>query len=431
MNFIEAPDGVIYALLLTLFFETAELMMMYAAALSIRLEKKRRVLLVITLLTEYYILSTLILGVKAYKLGGDMRYLEKILQIKTWHVAVIVIFFLGLNLFYMKDGVAWWKKHISADAVKQSMDGMETGICYYKLNGRFLLANKIMNDISTKLFEKNLYDGLEFEKDIGGTLPCTLKLDDRTFELSKTVIDLEGTSVYELRANDITEENDKSEQLKNYIEEQKRMGKRIRNYGTNVDKIAREEEILEAKINVHDELGQALIRAKHFLQTGEDENSEEIFTLCERALSLLRNEGTNAGVEINPRTARDSDRYNNLLTAARDVGIDVTLMGKVPTEKTAFDVFIKALHTSITNAMKHAESKNLYIDVKETYSEYFFFFTNDGLLPSPEFAEGGGLSHLREYVEKNGGTMKIFLEPPKVLNTGFTLSVKMPKILVN
>lgn len=430
MTFMLATDSLRAGLILLMFIESLFILLVYVASLSIKLVRIRRIILLVSFFVEYYLYSKFMIAHKAIINGKDLSDYQEVLQIQIWQILAIIVFITIINVYYTSRSVLWWKKHISASAVKQALDGLKTGVCYYDNNGKLLLANHKMNDISVELFEKNISTGSELEHNIGKEFPCTVRVGDKTYEFCKTIVNLEGVPVFELRANDISEEFEKNEQLKSNIEEQMKMGKRIRTYGKNVDKIAREEEILAAKINVHDELGQTLIRAKHYLETGEDENSSEIFMLWHRALALLRNEGNIATEEGNPSIAKDNDRYNNLLNAAKDVGIEVSLKGRVPADKTAFDVFIKALHTSITNAMKHADSENLYIDAKETISDYFFFFTNDGKMPPADFSEGGGLSHLREYVEKNGGTMKILIEPPKATNTGFTLSVKMPKMLV-
>ena len=74
----------------------------------------------------------------------------------------------------------------------------------------------------------------------------------------------------------------------------------------------------------------------------------------------------------------------------------------------------------MTNAVRHAQANELYVDLSLTDNELTAIISNNGALPHKEISEGGGLSSLRARIESKGGTMCI-----RTLKC-FALSVTIP-----
>ena len=74
----------------------------------------------------------------------------------------------------------------------------------------------------------------------------------------------------------------------------------------------------------------------------------------------------------------------------------------------------------MTNAVRHAGAKELYVSLSCNYGTASVSVTNDGALPDGEIVEGGGLASLRIRVGNSGGTMKVETSPR------FELTVSVP-----
>ena len=80
---------------------------------------------------------------------------------------------------------------------------------------------------------------------------------------------------------------------------------------------------------------------------------------------------------------------------------------------------------TLTNAVRHAGARQLWIDMEETKTAYCVRYTNDGTVPPSSVTEGGGLSTARRKVEAAGGRMTIETTPRFMLTLIFEKGVKM------
>ena len=78
---------------------------------------------------------------------------------------------------------------------------------------------------------------------------------------------------------------------------------------------------------------------------------------------------------------------------------------------------------TLTNAVRHAGAKQLWIDVENTDTVYVIRYTNDGSVPLGPVTEGGGLSTARRKIEAAGGQMKIEVSPRFMLTMTFEREV--------
>ena len=94
------------------------------------------------------------------------------------------------------------------------------------------------------------------------------------------------------------------------------------------------------------------------------------------------------------------------------MGVRVVISGKVPPEgSTARAIAVAAIHTCVTNTVRHAHGSELYVEMKRTGTQWTIRCTNNGEAPDGPVREGGGLSSLRRKTEREGGTMIVESEP--------------------
>ena len=80
---------------------------------------------------------------------------------------------------------------------------------------------------------------------------------------------------------------------------------------------------------------------------------------------------------------------------------------------------------TLTNAVRHAGAKQLWIDMEQTETAHIIRYTNDGDVPTGPVTEGGGLSTARRKIESAGGQMRIGAEPRFMLTIIFEKGVTM------
>jgi len=92
----------------------------------------------------------------------------------------------------------------------------------------------------------------------------------------------------------------------------------------------------------------------------------------------------------------------------------------VPKDKRLLRFIMSGARESLTNALHHAKASELRVRLNGKNSFFVIEFTNDGLQPTEEISEGGGLSSLRQAVEAAGGIMETDIYP------NFALRLKIP-----
>lgn len=306
------------------------------------------------------------------------------------------------------------RNSITRSSVKESLDWLNTGLCFAYKNGMVMLINHRMNNLSHTIFGRDLQNANGFWENLSngemqsgvtrlsmGANP-SLRLPDKTvWTFSLEVID----GITQLTAAETTRLNKLTEELKEKNAELTVMNERLRKYGENVDKLTREKERLETKVRIHRELGQALLSTRRYLQS-ESDNPYELLNMLKRNIAMLRMES-----EI----PKNDEPLDILMKAAHSAGIKVEIAGQMPKQKDANMLFFDAATEALTNAVRHADAKTLRIAFSEDNTSYSVCFTNDGNQPQNEIVEGGGLGSIRQKTEQIGGTMEVLNQPKFVL----------------
>lgn len=312
------------------------------------------------------------------------------------------------------------KNSITRSSVKESLDYLNTGLCFAHKNGMVMLINHRMNNLSHTIFGRDLQNANAFWESLSngeiqsgvtrlsmGANP-SLRLPDKTvWTFAREVID----GIIQLTAAETTQLNKLTEELKEKNAELTVMNNRLRKYGENVDELTREKERLETKARIHRELGQALLTTRRYLRS-ESDNPQELLNMLKRNIAMLRTESES------PKNDKPLDM---LMKAAHSAGIEVLIIGQMPKQEDANRLFFEAATEALTNAVRHADAKKLCVELTEDDKAYFACFTNDGSKPQNKIVEGGGLGSLRLKTEQIGGTMEVMNQPQ------FVLKLTVPK----
>ena len=306
------------------------------------------------------------------------------------------------------------KNSITRASVKESLDWLNTGLCFAYKNGMVMLINHRMNSLSHTIFGRDLQNAVAFWENLKngeiqagvmrlsmGANPAFRLPDQTVWTFAREVID----GVTQLTAAETTKLNKLTEELKEKNAELSVMNARLRKYGENVDELTREKERLETKVRIHRELGQALLMTRRYLQ-GETDHTQELLDVLNRSIAMLR---------LESESQKNDEPLDMLLMAAHSAGMEVRITGQMPKQEAANRLFFEAATEALTNAVRHADAATLYIAFSEDDTFCSVRFTNDGNQPQNPIVEGGGLGSLRQKTEQLGGTMEVLYQPEFVL----------------
>ena len=305
-------------------------------------------------------------------------------------------------------------------SIKESIDHLPTGLCFCAENGRILLVNHRMNRLSHILLGRDLQNAARMWDDLceGNIQPDIVPLsmggqpsfrlpDGTVWSFSRTQL----PDMLQITAADITQLHDLAEELEQKNIALEKLYQRLKEYETDVEVLTRTRERLETKIGIHSELGQTLLATRSYL-LDNNENKALPVEAWKRSIALLRQ-----------NIAENAEQFTlqTLIQTATAFGISVEAVGQMPGQKAAQKLFLEAATEALTNAVRHADAKNLNISLTETADTYQIRFQNDGKVPEAAITEGGGLGSLRRKVETAGGLMQIDCQP------AYSLTVTMPK----
>ncbi len=418
MNYITAPY-VVQTLISILYFSLIIFSLCTAFLCS---HHKHKYLFIITESMIAIFFSILLIGCLTY---FDIDDISKLTLLSTFAVFIPVSIdflllssFTLLNLFITIVLIRNRKNKISKMSIKEAFDDLPCGICFYEASGMTRLVNSKMNDLSIRITGEYLLNGKKFlsilkdENIKRNSLPhqeeeYIISLADHVYSFRRREHQLSDKSLYEIIATNITRKHQLSIQLNKKNKELSSFNKRMRQYGETIEELTMEKETLSAKMNIHDKLGNLLILSRQSLEKDMTEEEKEAL------LSTWKN--TLIAFE-SMKESESNDTYDELFKAAKDIGISILFSGRRPESRKGKKIAAKAIIECMTNTIKHAKGNEVYVSFKERNRFIEIQITNNGEQPKEEIKEGGGLSSLRLFIEREGGSMKVISFPRFEMN---------------
>ena len=315
------------------------------------------------------------------------------------------------------------RKTISHRSIKESFDNLPSGVCYFNEAGLPVLCNRAMHRFSFAVCGKDV----QYITDLEGCLSedfisntgaykdgnVFILPDKKAWKIEKrSIADEKGNIYTQYVATDVTDLNRNREELMKENEQLRKVRAELKKLSANVVAVTREEEILNTKMHVHDEMGRCLIEAQKYLQEDHEESIPDSVALSwKRAVSMVKYNND----------IPNEDMLSQIRKACESMKLAFIQNGNLPNQEKVAYIFTCAIRECVTNAVRYAKADNLYATFAENENEFTVTVTNDGIKPEKEIVEGGGLSTLRRRVERIGGFMKIYSKPQ------FVLTVSVPK----
>ena len=325
----------------------------------------------------------------------------------VWAVWIYEAAAAALLFFAVRDTHRYRNHHVTPDSVKQTMDLLPLGIGFAEPDGAVCFRNLVMDHLSSALTGRLFTDWDVFQAAAGG--------DQVTVEGRVWLLRHRGTPsgfLTQITATDITEQARILENLREKNRKLKDIQLRLKVYNRQAGRIIIAQELLNARMTVHDQLGSVLLESRHYLN---DPTSIDEALL----LQALRNANTYLLREYEGDDA-DADPLTEAVGMAQAMGVKVALTGIPPTEAVPRGILAAAIRECAANTVKHAEGDRLTVDARRTDAGYTFALCGNGLPPAGPIRESGGLLSLRTLVENRLGVMRVDSSP------AFRLTIVLP-----
>ena len=367
--------------------------------------------------SKYFLQTVIILILSIFPIqvlaelgNGDFYLAKAFVDLPLYAFIAYDILLIVLEFIFAISFVKINRQTIGKNSVKKSMDNLPDGICFSKMDGTPLLVNRMMQDISFAVFGKMLANDLVCAKDIKNN---NIKEGSKILQRDPLVIEAMGRTwqikviphenVRETLAYDITLEWALYQQIQEKNKQIEKMNASLKDYQINVGKYTRQKEILQAKIKIHDKIGQSLIYFKRYLDMDvkTKEDRDKLISLWMESLVMLDEKSED------PDSAKSINKFKKLISTAKDIGVTVKVDGELPAEDGDLNLLVKIVHESLNNAIRHGQAKNIWIDLDEDDINIHCKITNDGIIIHGPIVEKGGLKNIRQIIESCGGKMKI------------------------
>ena len=322
---------------------------------------------------------------------------ESISRNSLFIIALLGIIYEIISLIYMY--FRYYKKETITDfSIKKVIDECEFGILVLKGKRAKLINNK-MYEILNKLNIKKDYITNIIRQSIDQLdKNYCVKVEDKYY-----VFVINNNEIITF---DITEEYKLHQKLNVQNKKLKENNKKILLSIDNIEKLEKEKNLLKLKNKYHDILGQNLSILQQYLNKENitQENFEEIkFMIQKMFIDIEDTDDTNANLE-------------NLIKIHKKNGTDIIIDGKLPQNKETAKVFFEIIREATTNAIRHAGSSKVFVNIKETLEETYMIITNDGRKPNEFITENQGIKDMRRKVKKLGGMFYISTVPEFSVN---------------
>ena len=302
-----------------------------------------------------------------------------------------------MSVLVLRLNIRYDRTFITPGTLKLYLDKIPCGICCWRDNGRVLFSNICMNELCIAIMGNPLLNGNYFKDAVKGGM---LRVDGRVWRFSCRKIDSDGDNLYEMIASDITSEYSKTLALEKDKSELSRLNKELSDYYMSIDETVKRQEILQAKMNIHDEMNRLML-----LTVAADKNDIEelnnIFSLWEQNALLLC-------MEADQKSVQQSGDIDAL---AQALGIRIIWKDILPNNLNdkQKELFFFTEQEAIVNAVKHAQAKTMEISFEHKDDILVCRFVNDGGLENKEVRFEGGLANIELLAEKQNA--KVYIEP--------------------
>ena len=359
---------------------------------------------------------------------GKLYFAKLVVDFPVYLFIILDLFLCTLEILFAKSFINTKNSIIGKNSIKESMDNLPDGICFSKLDGTPLLVNRVMQDISYAVFGNMLVNDVVCTEDARNN---KIKKDARILQRDPLIVETLGdiwhikTIIHdnfrETLAYKITLKWGLYQEIEEKNRQIEKINKSLKEYQKNVTEYTRQKEILQAKIKIHDKIGQSLIYFKRYLYMDKKtkEDRDKLINLWMESLVML--DEKDDFLSEKEDSSKNEANFEKLISTAKDIGVAVHLDGETPSDEGDLNLLVDIVHETLNNAIRHGQAKNIWIKLDEGDLNIHCKIRNDGILSKEPIKEKGGLKNIHQRIKSFGGKMNIELKPQ------FTLDLSWPK----
>lgn len=385
-------------------------------------------------------------------------------------VALVMVVIFAAEVLCLVEVDRAGRDKLSPGSVKESLDALPDGVCFFSEDGRILLSNRLMQHISSDITGIGILNGEKLwrcieEKSVKTDVSDGLVIltsDSKVWNVRRSEIEAEGNRINEIVALDVTEQYELRRELEERNERLNSVNERLRIFSRDMSRLTAEKELLDAKIKVHDDLGRSLLAFRAYLTAEPSKRDRsKLLPLWRYVISVMKKETAPSeewdAIEKTAESLHIQIEINGDLPAgladlpAGPAGLPVNQFGglhadldDLPVSGAARSAIMAAIRECLTNTARHAGGDRLFVLIKcgvEQGADHASTsgnpsasgtapcadaphgirveITNNGRMPLTPVQEAGGLSNLRRMVERAGGNMTIESSPQFLLRLDF------------
>lgn len=363
-------------------------------------------------------------------------------------VALVMVVIFAAEVLCLVEVDRAGRDKLSPGSVKESLDALPDGVCFFSEEGRILLSNRRMQHISSDITGIGILNGEKLwrcieEKSVKTDVSDGLVIftsDSKVWNVRRSEIEAEGNRINEIVALDVTEQYELRRELEERNERLNSVNERLRIFSRDMSRLTAEKELLDAKIKVHDDLGRSLLAFRAYLTAEPSKRDRsKLLPLWRYVISVMKKETS------------QSEEWDAIDKTAESLHIQIEINGDLPAgladlpvSGAARSAIMAAIRECLTNTARHARGDRLFVLIKcgvEQGADHAstsgnpsasgtapcddaphgirIEITNNGRAPLTPVQEAGGLSNLRRMVERAGGIMTIESSPQFLLRLDF------------
>ena len=301
---------------------------------------------------------------------------------------------------------------ISRSSIFNAVNEVDCGMIYFDKTGRIILTNRKMAALSKRIFKYYPYNGNKFWEDIISfeknevckridftQSPAFLFKDGTVWSFNRGLIKDTDCNYNEILAKDVTV---LYKQTLNAEKENKRLSTLQKSLGRvlrSISETGNEEELLNYKIRIHDELGNAILRTRKALRS-DDISKESVQNIVYGWANTI---GAFEKNLLESKTNEGSG-YKDLVSQAKSFNVNLVFKGNFPKDDA---LAVRLVRETMYNSIRHAYADNITVNTLERPDSFHIQISDDGKKKVDSIKEGGGLSSLRKAIEERNGELKI------------------------
>ena len=301
------------------------------------------------------------------------------------------------------------RENLTPLAVKETIDLLPAGVAMAEEDGKVVFANLTMNKVSRSLTGRVLTD---IKPLLALGTRATIPDSSRVWQFASDTTEENNKTYIRLVATDISAQAEINAELQAKHDKLTEINRRLDIFNRNAERIIISQELLTARMQVHNETGHILLASRHYMEHPEAVNETEFLHTLKLTNAHLLNEYETDDTE--------RDELSEAIGMASEIGVKVKLNGMIPESGTPRSILAAAINECATNIRKHADGDQLSVNTETAGKIITFTLTGNGKAPAGTITETGGLASLRTLTEKEGGPMEIEAKPD------FTLTIRVP-----